>query len=340
MRVALFITCLADQFYAEAGVAAVRLLRALGVEVDFPEGQTCCGQPAFNAGYWDEARPLAKRTLEVFEEAEYVVLPSGSCTSMVKNHYPELLPGNREALAMAEKTYELSQFLVRVLGVEKLGEGLKGRRVAYHHGCHALRELGVREEPLLLLQNAGAEVLPWEAWEECCGFGGLFSVKLPEVSLAMADRMAILSRGRVAQVGTPEEVYRRPVTSEVARFIGETNLLAVEIIGQDAATVSVLSAAGVFTGILGDPHQKATAGQPAELSIRPEAWRPATVGEANAVTGVVVEKIYLGQRAQLTLRTQLGLLRIVIINPPGDLTTGHELTVAVASSDVVVLPRK
>ncbi len=161
-----------------------------------------------------------------------------------------------------------------------------------------------------------------------------------EEALAMADRMAILSRGRVAQVGTPEEVYRRPVTSEVARFIGETNLLAVEIIGQDAATVSVLSAAGVFTGILGDPHQKATAGQPAELSIRPEAWRPATVGEANAVTGVVVEKIYLGQRSQLTLRTQQGLLRIVIINPPGDLTTGHELTVAVASSDVVVLPRK
>ncbi|AMA75376.1 Fe-S oxidoreductase [Thermus parvatiensis] len=198
MRVALFITCLADQFYAEAGVAAVKLLRALGVEVDFPQGQTCCGQPAFNAGYWDEARPLAKRTLEVFEEAEYVVLPSGSCTSMVKNHYPELLPGNREALAMAEKTYELSQFLVRVLGVEKLGEGLKGRKVAYHHGCHALRELGVREEPLLLLQNAGAEVLPWEAGEECCGFGGLFSVKLPEVSLAMADRkLATLPKAEV-----------------------------------------------------------------------------------------------------------------------------------------------
>lgn len=188
MRVALFITCLADQFYAEAGVAAVKLLRALGVEVDFPEGQTCCGQPAFNAGYWHEARPLAQRTLEVFWEAEYVVLPSGSCASMVKNHYPELLPGSREALELGERTYELSQFLVRVLGVERLGEGLKGRKVAYHHGCHALRELGVKEEPLLLLRNAGAELLPWEAEEECCGFGGLFSVKLPEVSLAMADR--------------------------------------------------------------------------------------------------------------------------------------------------------
>ncbi|GAA5334918.1 MULTISPECIES: (Fe-S)-binding protein [Thermus] len=188
MRVALFITCLADQFFAEAGVAAVRLLRALGVEVDFPEGQTCCGQPAFNAGYWEEARPLARRTLEVFREADYVVLPSGSCASMVKNHYPELLPGSQKALDLAERTYELSAFLVGVLGVEKLGEGLKGKRIAYHHGCHALRELGVREEPLLLLKGAGAELVPWEAAEECCGFGGLFSVKLPEVSLAMADR--------------------------------------------------------------------------------------------------------------------------------------------------------
>lgn len=198
MRVALFITCLADQFYTEAGVAAVRLLRALGVEVDFPEGQTCCGQPAFNAGYWQEARLLAKRTLEVFQEAEYVVLPSGSCASMVRNHYPELLPANGEALGMAEKTYELSAFLVRVLGVERLGEGLRGRRVAYHHGCHALRELGVMEEPLLLLKNAGAELLPWEAAEECCGFGGLFSVKLPEVSLGMADRkLATLPQAEV-----------------------------------------------------------------------------------------------------------------------------------------------
>ena len=161
-----------------------------------------------------------------------------------------------------------------------------------------------------------------------------------EEALAMADRMAILSRGRIAQVGTPEEVYRRPVTSEVARFIGETNLLAAEMSGQDAATISVHTAAGVFTGILGDPSHQTVAGQFTELSVRPEAWRPAAVGEPNTLTGIVVEKVYLGQRAQLTLRTELGLLRIVIINPPGDLTTGHELTVSVATSDVVVLPRK
>ncbi len=198
MRVSLFITCLADQFYAEAGLAAVRLLRALGVEVDFPQGQTCCGQPAYNAGYWREARAVAQYTLGVLEEAEYVVLPSGSCTSMLRNHYPELLPWDKRAQALAERTYELSEFLVRVLGVTHLGEGLKGVRVAYHHGCHALRELGLREEPLILLKNSGAELLPWEAAEECCGFGGLFSVKLPEVSLAMADRkLATLPQAEV-----------------------------------------------------------------------------------------------------------------------------------------------
>ena len=190
MRVSLFITCLADQFYAEAGVATVRLLRALGVEVDFPRGQTCCGQPAYNGGYLQEAKAVARHALEVFKESEYVVLPSGSCTSMV-HRYPELFRGHTpypEAVALKEKTFELSQFLVQVLGITRLGLGLKGRRIAYHHGCHALRELGVREEPLLLLRNAGAELVFWEAAEECCGFGGLFSVKLPEVSLSMADR--------------------------------------------------------------------------------------------------------------------------------------------------------
>ena len=161
-----------------------------------------------------------------------------------------------------------------------------------------------------------------------------------EEALAMADRMAVLSRGRVAQVGTPEEIYRRPVTAEVARFIGETNLLAAAIVGQEGATVSVRTPAGLLAGILGDPRQTTVAGQPAELSVRPEAWEPARRGEPNTLTGVVVEKVYLGQRAQLTLRTDLGPLRIVVINPAGDLTTGHELTVAAATADVVVLPRR
>jgi L-lactate dehydrogenase complex protein LldE len=192
MRVALFVTCLADQFFAEAGVAAVKLLRHLGVEVDFPPAQTCCGQPAYNAGYWNEARQMAEHTLGVFEEAEYVVLPSGSCTTMVRAFYPELYRDMPQKFAKAEalsrKTYELAEFIVKVLGVTHLGQGLEGQHIAYHHGCHALRELGIKEEPLTLLRNAGASLVPWEAAPECCGFGGLFAVKLPEVSLSMADR--------------------------------------------------------------------------------------------------------------------------------------------------------
>jgi L-lactate dehydrogenase complex protein LldE len=160
--------------------------------VSFPPDQTCCGQPAFNAGYRDEARRVALHTLGAFEGAEAVVLPSGSCTSMVRVHYPELFatdPGAlRRAEGLASRTYELSEFLVRVLGVERVGEGLAGRRVAYHHGCHALRELGVREEPLALLRNSGATLVDWPADTECCGFGGVFAVKFPEVSAAMADR--------------------------------------------------------------------------------------------------------------------------------------------------------
>lgn len=192
MKVALFVTCLADQFYADAGVAAVKLLRSLGCAVEFPAAQTCCGQPAYNGGYWNDARQMAKHTIEVFAEAEYVVLPSGSCTTMVRAFYPELYRDNPKMFSRANdlsnKTYELAEFIVKVLGITRLGQGLRGQRIAYHHGCHALRELGIKAEPLALLRGAGAEVVDWVAAEECCGFGGLFSVKLPEVALSMADR--------------------------------------------------------------------------------------------------------------------------------------------------------
>lgn len=189
MRVSLFATCLCDQFYAEACADAVRLLRHLDVNVDVPRGQTCCGQPAYNAGRRADAVGMAKHTLRVLEDTEYVVLPSGSCAGMIHCFYPELLgaeAGGAEALA--SRTYELSQFVVDVLGVNHLGNGLAGKRVAYHHGCHALREMGIKDAPLALLTGCGAEVLEWKAAEECCGFGGLFSAKLPEVSAAMADR--------------------------------------------------------------------------------------------------------------------------------------------------------
>jgi L-lactate dehydrogenase complex protein LldE len=190
VRVALFATCVGDQLYAEACADTVRLLRHVGVTVDFPPGQTCCGQPAYNAGRRAEAARMMRHTLDVLEGTEHVVLPSGSCAGMIRCFYPVLAdgPDGARAAALAERTHELSQFLVDVLGVGTLGTGLRGRRVAYHHSCHALRELGVREAPLSLLRGVGAEVLPWIADEECCGFGGLFSSKLPEVSAGMADR--------------------------------------------------------------------------------------------------------------------------------------------------------
>jgi L-lactate dehydrogenase complex protein LldE len=202
MRVALFVTCLADQFFADAGVAAVRLLRHLGCTVEFPRGQTCCGQPAYNAGYWAQARQVADHTLDVLEEAAYVVLPSGSCTAMLRNFYLELYRDHPKmftrADALSRKTYELAEFIVKVLGVSQLGQGLQGKRIAYHHGCHALRELGIRQEPLTLLRGSGAELVDWVAAEECCGFGGLFSVKLPEVALGMADRkLSTLPLGQI-----------------------------------------------------------------------------------------------------------------------------------------------
>jgi L-lactate dehydrogenase complex protein LldE len=190
MRVAFFATCLANQFFAEACADAVRVLRHVGADVHVPEGQTCCGQPSYNSGHRADAARMARHTLDVFRECDYIVLPSGSCAGMVRRLYPDLLePSDRdeEVRQLAGRTFELSQFLVTVAGVESLGSGLRGMRVAYHHGCHALRELGVREEPLLLLRGAGADVVPWEADQECCGFGGLFSTKLPEVSASMAD---------------------------------------------------------------------------------------------------------------------------------------------------------
>ena len=192
MKVAFFVTCLADHYFADAAADAVRLLRHLGCEVGFPPDQTCCGQPAYNAGRTREALRMAEHTLDVLAGTDAVVLPSGSCATMVKKFYPRLAgeSGNRvsRATALAERTWDLAEFIVRRLGVTRLGDGLSGRRVAVHQGCHALRELRLETEPTTLLEGAGAEVVHWEAQEECCGFGGLFSVKMTAVSAAMADR--------------------------------------------------------------------------------------------------------------------------------------------------------
>lgn len=189
MRVALFATCLADQLFPEVAVASVKILRHLGVDVEFPEGQTCCGQPAFNAGYHREAREVAEHHVRVFEGYDCVVIPSGSCGGMV-HHYPDLFNEAPEvfapARALAERTYELTTFIREVLGRDEVGADLSGLKVVYHDSCHALRLMGVREAPRELLVASGAEVREPEPAELCCGFGGLFSIKLPDISAAMA----------------------------------------------------------------------------------------------------------------------------------------------------------
>lgn len=191
-RVALFITCLADAFYPEVGEATVRLLHRLGIAVDFPQAQTCCGQPAFNAGFRSEARAVARRNLEIFAQAEYILVPSGSCTAMWRVFYPELFADDpvlgEQAEALAARTYELSEFLVKVLGVADVGAAYSGT-VAYHASCHLLRELGVGEEPQRLLAHIeGAQVATMDMANQCCGFGGTFAVKYPDISDAMLQK--------------------------------------------------------------------------------------------------------------------------------------------------------
>ncbi len=193
MRVALFIPCYVDLINPEVGVSVVRVLRRLGCEVVYPEGQTCCGQPAFNSGFFDEARAVGRRFRGVFEKErfDYVVCPSGSCTTMVSHYYPFLFEGLPDEWERSEafgpRVREFSDFLVNVLGVKDLGASYRGRAV-FHTGCHQRRELGLLDEPRELLANVeGLELLEWEREELCCGFGGTFSVKMPDVSVAMAD---------------------------------------------------------------------------------------------------------------------------------------------------------
>jgi L-lactate dehydrogenase complex protein LldE len=190
-RVALFITCLADQVFPHVGECAVEVLRRLEVEVTFDPRQTCCGQPAFNTGFRDEAREVATRVLDLFDDVDYVVAPSGSCSSMVRVFYPELFVHDPPRLKKAEnlqgRFFEFSEFLVKVLGVEDVGASFP-HRVAYHDSCHLLRELHVEDEPRRLLRAVrGIELIEMQDHRLCCGFGGTFSVKFPEVSVAMGQ---------------------------------------------------------------------------------------------------------------------------------------------------------
>ena len=191
MRVSLFVSCLVDQLWPAVGTATVEVLRRAGCEVRFDERQTCCGQPAFNTGYRAEARRVAAHLLDQAEEdgEAPIVLPSGSCAAMI-HHLVELFAGTeREQAArrVAERTHELSAFLVRVLGRVDLGARFDGR-LTWHDACHGLRDLGVRDEPRALLGAVrGAELVEVRGCDTCCGFGGTFSVKYPEISVAMVD---------------------------------------------------------------------------------------------------------------------------------------------------------
>ncbi len=186
-KVALFVTCVADQVFPDTAEATVRVLEAAGVEVVFPAQQTCCGQPALTAGEPEAAVRLARHHLDVFASGDFdaIVTPSGSCAAMVCHHYPHLVD-DRRVDAVATRTYELSQYLVDVLGVDDIGSRLDAT-VTVHDACHGLRNLGLGHQTRRLLAAAGATLVEMSEPDTCCGFGGVFSFGFPEVSTRLAD---------------------------------------------------------------------------------------------------------------------------------------------------------
>lgn len=189
--VALFVTCIVDMIYPQTGMSVVKILEHLGISVDFPMGQTCCGQPAFNSGYRTEAKTVAQQFLGAFAGAEVIVTPSGSCAAMVRHEYPSLFADDPAWLAKAERaasiTWEFTEYLVDGLGISDLNLHLpEPQRFAFHDGCHGLRLLGLGAGARTLLNNTeNAEISDLTECDVCCGFGGLFAVKMPAVSNAM-----------------------------------------------------------------------------------------------------------------------------------------------------------
>ncbi|MEU4155273.1 (Fe-S)-binding protein [Actinoplanes sp. NPDC026670] len=194
MRIALFVTCVNDAFYPATGIAVTRVLRRLGHDVDFPAGQTCCGQMHANTGYAAQAVPIAEQFARTFGDYDAIVAPSGSCVAMIREQYPRLIPS---AAPVAARTYELSELLLDVLGVEDVGARF-AHRVTYHPTCHGLRALRLGDRPLRLLRAVrDIDLVELPGAEECCGFGGTFAVKNPEVSAAiLADKcIAVATTG-------------------------------------------------------------------------------------------------------------------------------------------------
>ena len=189
-RVALFVTCLVDLYRPTVGFAAIKLLEDAGCLVEVPRAQTCCGQPSFNAGDRATTADLARAIIEAFGGYDYVVVPSGSCGGMLRTHMPSLFdddPNFRaRADALAARTYELVGFLVDVMGVTRTAGAWSGD-VTYHDGCAGLREMGVRDQPRALLRACGARIAELPDADVCCGFGGTFSVKYPDISVRMVS---------------------------------------------------------------------------------------------------------------------------------------------------------
>ncbi len=190
MKINLLIPCFVDQLFPAVGISVVRIFEKLGHTVDFKESIFCCGQPAFNAGFWEESREIAGRVLQALKGEDPVVVPSGSCAAMVKNFYPELFRGKSQAQAaeqLSGRTFEFSSFLVDQLGVTDLGSRFPAK-VTFHDGCHGLRELQVKRQPRLLLERVkDLTLIEMADQTSCCGFGGTFAVKFPMISTAMGE---------------------------------------------------------------------------------------------------------------------------------------------------------
>jgi len=182
------VTCIVDQMFPEVGVAAVKLIRQAGYDVFFPEKQTCCGQPFSNSGFLPEAVKLAKQNIELFEPYDYVVLPNGSCTAMIRVEYLHYLENEpvwlKRATALAAKTFELSEFLVKCAKWQPAASP-NAPSVTFHASCHTKRLLGIHDEPRALLKAAGCNIIEMAEIDRCCGFGGVFCVRMADISNAM-----------------------------------------------------------------------------------------------------------------------------------------------------------
>lgn len=191
MKVYIFIPCFIDQLFPQTAFNMIKVLEKLGCEVIYNDTQTCCGQPAYNAGYRNEAKQVCSKFIDDFKDAEYIIIPSASCTGFIKNYYLEIFNNSslhQTILEMEKRTYEFSDFLVNVLDVKALGASFHAK-VAYHDSCAALRECKIKDEPRILLENVlGLELIEMPHNETCCGFGGTFSVKYEPISIGMADQ--------------------------------------------------------------------------------------------------------------------------------------------------------